>query len=203
MEQGRLIVISGPSGAGKGTIIKQVMEQWPAAEFSVSMTTRAKREGEEEGVHYYFRSKEEFEETVAGNGFLEWANVFGNYYGTPKAPVAARLAEGRDIILDIDIQGGMNVKRTMPEAELIFILPPSLAELRRRLSGRGTDEPDVIEARLSKAAAEIAGAREYDYTVVNDDLDTAVAQVMTIIRASHLKVDGAIEQTIKRYEEEL
>ena len=126
MKQGRLIVISGPSGTGKGSIIKKVMERWPAAEFSISMTTRGKREGEEHGVHYYFATREEFEATIEDGGFLEWADVFGNYYGTPKAPVEKRLAEGADIILDIDIQGAMNVRKAMPGAVLIFILPPSI-----------------------------------------------------------------------------
>ena len=202
MKQGRLIVISGPSGTGKGSIIKKVMEKWPAAEFSISMTTRGKREGEEHGVHYYFATREEFEETIQAGGFLEWADVFGNYYGTPKAPVEKRLADGADIILDIDIQGGMNVRKAMPEAVLIFILPPSIKELRRRLEHRGTDAQDVIEKRLAKALTEIGAAREYDYVVVNDDLDVAAAQVLSIVQASHLEVDGTIEETIRRYEEE-
>ena len=202
MEQGRLIVISGPSGAGKGTIIMNVMERWPAAEFSISMTTREKREGEEEGVHYYFATREQFEETIRSGGFLEWADVFGNYYGTPKDPVTERLAEGKDIILDIDVQGGMNVRKAMPDAELIFILPPSMKELRRRITSRGTDAPEVIEKRLSKALSEIAVAKEYDYVVVNDEIGEAVEQVLSIMRASRLKVDPTIEETIKRYEEE-
>lgn len=202
MKQGRLIVISGPSGTGKGSIIKKVMEKWPAAEFSISMTTRGKREGEEHGVHYYFATREEFEATIEDGGFLEWADVFGNYYGTPKAPVEKRLAEGADIILDIDIQGGMNVRKAMPGAVLIFILPPSIQELRRRLEHRGTDAQDVIEKRLAKALTEIGAAREYDYVVVNDDLDVAAEQVLSIVQASHLEVDETIEETIRRYEEE-
>jgi guanylate kinase len=202
MKQGRLIVISGPSGTGKGSIIKKVMERWPAAEFSISMTTRGKREGEEHGVHYYFATREEFEATIEDGGFLEWADVFGNYYGTPKAPVEKRLAEGADIILDIDIQGAMNVRKAMPEAVLIFILPPSIKELRRRLEHRGTDAQDVIEKRLAKALTEIGTAREYDYVVVNDDLDVAAEQVLSIVQASHLEVDETIEETIRRYEEE-
>ena len=202
MKQGRLIVISGPSGTGKGSIIKKVMERWPAAEFSISMTTRGKREGEEHGVHYYFATREEFEATIEDGGFLEWADVFGNYYGTPKAPVEKRLAEGADIILDIDIQGAMNVRKAMPGAVLIFILPPSIKELRRRLEHRGTDAQDVIEKRLAKALTEIGTAREYDYVVVNDDLDVAAEQVLSIVQASHLEVDGTIEETIRRYEEE-
>ena len=160
------------------------------------------REGEEDGVHYYFTTHEEFEETIAQGGFLEWADVFGNYYGTPKAPVEKRLAEGADIILDIDVQGGMNVRKAMPEAVLIFILPPSMKELRKRLENRGTDAQDVIEKRLAKALTEIGVAREYDYAVVNDDLDVAAEQVLSIISASHLEVDQTIEETIKRYEEE-
>ena len=202
MKQGRLIVISGPSGTGKGSIIKKVMERWPAAEFSISMTTRGKREGEEHGVHYYFATREEFEATIEDGGFLEWADVFGNYYGTPKAPVEKRLAEGADIILDIDFQGAMNVRKAMPGAVLIFILPPSIKELRRRLEHRGTDAQDVIEARLAKALTEIGAAREYDYVVVNDDLDVAAGQVLSIVQASHLEVDETIEETIRRYEEE-
>ena len=202
MKQGRLIVISGPSGTGKGSIIKKVMERWPAAEFSISMTTRGKREGEEHGVHYYFATREEFEATIEDGGFLEWADVFGNYYGTPKASVEKRLAEGADIILDIDIQGAMNVRKAMPGAVLIFILPPSIKELRRRLEHRGTDAQDVIEKRLAKALTEIGTAREYDYVVVNDDLDVAAEQVLSIVQASHLEVDETIEETIRRYEEE-
>jgi guanylate kinase len=128
--------------------------------------------------------------------------VFGNYYGTPKAPVEKRLAEGADIILDIDIQGAMNVRKAMPGAVLIFILPPSIKELRRRLEHRGTDAQDVIEKRLAKALTEIGTAREYDYVVVNDDLDVAAEQVLSIVQASHLEVDETIEETIRRYEEE-
>ncbi len=202
MKQGRLIVISGTSGTGKGSIIKKVMEQWPAAEFSISMTTRGMREGEEDGVHYYFTTHEVFEETIRQGGFLEWADVFGNYYGTPKAPVDRRLAQGADIILDIDVQGGMNVRKAMPDAVLIFILPPTMKELRRRLENRGTDAQDVIEKRLAKALTEIGTAREYDYVVVNDDLDVAASEVLSIIKASHLEVDETIEETIRRYEEE-
>lgn len=203
MKQGRLIVISGPSGTGKGSIIREVMKQWPAAEFSVSMTTRGRREGEEHGVHYYFATRDEFEETIAAGGFLEWADVFGNYYGTPKAPVEKRLVDGADIILDIDIQGGMNVRKAMPEAVLIFILPPSMKELRRRLESRGTDTQDVIEKRLAKALTEIGTAREYDYVVVNDDLNEAARQVLSIVQASHLEANETmIEEMIKRYEEE-
>ena len=201
MEKGRLIVISGPSGTGKGTIVRELMNRRDDLELSVSMTTRPKREGEEEGKSYFFVDKETFEKTIAEDGLLEWANVYGNYYGTPKKAVEDRLAMGKNIILEIDTQGGRNIKAKEEEALMVFILPPTLKELERRIRGRATDAEDVILARLAKAKDEIREAVHYEHVVVNDDLNEAVEQVLSIMDGKTEKTEN-IEDLIKRYEEE-
>ena len=173
-KKGRLYVISGPSGTGKGTVCGELLKEI-GNEFSVSMTTRDPREGEVDGKDYYFVSREVFLEHIEAGNFLEHATVFDNLYGTPKDMVLNRLERGRNVILDIDVQGGLQVKKAMPEAVLIFILPPSLAELRRRLEGRGTETAEKIEKRLGQALNEIKLIGEYDYYIVNDDLNGAAA----------------------------
>lgn len=202
MERGLLFVISGPSGAGKGTVCKRILEEVDI-ELSVSMTTRKPREGEVHGVSYYFVSREEFQERVAADGFFEYAQVYDNFYGTPKQMVMEQLSKGRDVLLEIDTQGALNVKAAYPEGIAIFLLPPSLSELRRRLVGRGTETREAVERRLGETLKEISCMKQYDYCVVNDDLEDAVDRVTAIIKAEHARVSRDIDQLIKRYEEEL
>ncbi len=186
--EGRLFVISGPSAVGKGSVVKRVLSGSDNLRLSVSATTRRPRAGEEHGVHYYFMSEEEFEETVASGGFLEHALVHEHRYGTPKKAVEEQLALGNDVILEIDVQGAAQVKGTGAEAVYIFMLPPSMEELRRRFDERGTESPDDIELRMSKAYEEIRHASEYDYYIINDDLDQAVEAVKSVISSEHHRI---------------
>ena len=181
MNKGKLIVISGPSGAGKGTVIKQVLRRKDNVALSVSCTTRAPRPGEQEGVDYYYVSKEKFAQMIEEDGFLEYESFFDNSYGTQEEPVRKQLAQGINVILEIDVKGGMNIKKKVPEAELIFIAPPSMEILRSRLVGRKTETPDQIEKRTKRAFEEMQYQEQYDYVVVNDDLQQAVQQVIDII----------------------
>lgn len=181
--KGLLIVVSGPSGTGKGTICGQVREQLPNLGYSVSATTRGPRTGEVDGKSYFFKTVAAFEEMIATGELLEYANVYGNYYGTPKQYVLDILAQGQDVLLEIDVQGAMQVKENYPEAVLVFIAPPSLKELRARLEGRGTDAQEVIERRLQAATGELKLADKYDYIVVNDVLEAATAQVLAVLAA--------------------
>ncbi|WP_163426989.1 guanylate kinase [Eubacterium pyruvativorans] len=198
-QNGKLFVISGPSGAGKGTIVNAVMDQADPSgtALSISMTTREPRPGEEDGVNYFFVTKEEFRRQIEAGGFLEYAEVYDHYYGTPKSKVMEKLNQGKDVILEIDIQGALNVKKAFPEGVLIFILPPSMEVLRSRLTGRGTDAPEVIERRLSKTRGELAFIDRYDYGVVNDDLEEAVETVRAIMRAEHARVDENLHILIR------
>jgi len=183
-EPGKLIVISGPSGVGKGTVTREAVARTGAA-LSVSATTRPPRPGEVDGREYVFLARDAFDKLVAENGFLEYADVFGQRYGTPAEPVRRSLADGRTMVLEIDVQGGLQVARTMPEATFVLIVPPSEAELRRRLVGRGTETPDQLARRLGKANEELALARGsgvYTIEVVNDDLERAIDEVCSLIR---------------------
>ena len=201
-KKGKLFIISGPSGTGKGTICKALLER-NDIEISISMTTRAPREGEIHGVSYYFATREEFEKTIAEGGFLEYADVFGNYYGTPKAMVVEKLEQGRDVVLEIDVQGAINAKKVYPESVLIFILPPSLEELRARIVGRGTETEDVINLRLSKALEEMSYIDKYDYYVVNDVIDDAIIRTEAIMLAEHGRViRDDVETMLDKYKEE-
>lgn len=181
--KGMLLVISGPSGTGKGTIIEQLMKADDNLVFSVSATTRAPRPGELDGVHYHFMTVERYQELVAQNAFVEHAEVHGNLYGTLKSEVNERLARGEDVVLDIDVQGALNVIGSGIECVSIFILPPSLKVLRERLTGRGTETPEAVERRLHNAVEEITHKDKYQYKVINDDLDAAIRTVQTIIEA--------------------
>ena len=200
-DEGKLFIISGPSGAGKGTICNRIIDE-TELEFSVSMTTRAPREGEIDGVHYYFVDEETFLMAVADGGFLENAVVFGNRYGTPKGPVLEKLQSGTDILLDIDVQGALQIQENYPDGIFIFLVPPSMKELRRRLEGRGTDPQETIELRLSKARSEMAYVTKYDYLVINDDLDEAVDRVKAIILAEHSRVTMTADELVKAYSTE-
>ena len=177
----RLFVVSGPSGAGKGTLVARVRERLPRLGLTVSATTRDPREGEVDGVNYYFLTPEEFQRRVDAGAFLEWAHVHGHCYGTLVDEVRTKLSGGMSLILEIDVQGALQVKERFPEAVLIFIKPPSLEVLRERLVGRGTETPDSIELRLANAQKELALAGRYDEVVVNDDLDRACDELVTIL----------------------
>ncbi len=202
---GKLFIISGPSGAGKGTICQRLIEESDPARMalSVSMTTRAPREGEEHGVDYFFVSEEEFLATMDKDGFLEHAQVYGNRYGTPRELVREKLKSGVDVVLEIDIQGALSVKERYPEGIFIFILPPSMSELRKRLTGRGTETAEDIEKRLSQTSKEVSYIEKYDYVVVNGELEEAVSRVKSIVVAEHSKVTKDIYEMIAKYKEEI
>ena len=199
---GRLFVISGPSGAGKGTICKKLLESVDIS-LSTSMTTRAPRPGEIDGKDYYFVTVDEFEEKIANGGMLEYARVFDNIYGTPKDMVIKQLERGRDVILEIDVQGGLQIKKKMPEqAVLVFVLPPDLTTLRQRIIDRDTETEEVIDKRFNEAINEIKLIGEYDYYVVNDELDDAVYDLKAIIMAERRRVPNKIMPIVREYEKE-
>ena len=184
MHKGSLIVVSGFSGAGKGTIMKKLVSETEDFALSISMTTRAPREGEQHGKEYYFVTKEVFEETIANDGLVEYACYCGNYYGTPKSYVDEMLSAGKNVLLEIEMQGAMKIKEKFPEAVLLFVMPPSAKVLYERLAGRGTETKEVIDKRMARAVEESQGIEQYDYIVVNDDLDTCVEEVKAIVAAS-------------------
>ncbi len=189
--RGLLIILSSPSGAGKSTLARRLMAWDPSIRFSVSATTRAPRPGEEDGREYFFRTREAFEEMVANGDMLEHAEVFGNLYGSPRAPVEEALSAGRDVIFDIDWQGGQQVRNSVLKGDVvsIFILPPSIAELDARLRGRGQDSAEVIAGRMAKSEAEISHWAEYDYVLINTDLDATERDLIHIIEAERLRRD--------------
>ena len=186
--QGVLAVISGFSGAGKGTLMRALLERYDNYALSISATTRSPREGEVDGREYFFKTREEFEQMIEHDELVEYAQYVGNYYGTPKAYVEEQLARGKDVILEIEIQGALKVRRQFPDALLLFVTPPSAEVLKNRLIGRGTETMDVIEHRLARALEEAEGLEEYDYLVVNDVLEEAVREVHEIIQNEHYRV---------------
>ncbi len=189
MKKGLLIVISGASGTGKGTVCKELLARERGVAFSVSATSRASREGEQDGREYYFRTRAEFEAMIAEGAFLEYADVYGNYYGTPLAPIEARRSAGEDILLEIDTQGALNVMERCPDGTFIFLLPPSLEELRRRITGRGTESEESLARRLAAARDEIRLGRRYRYAVLNDTVEDATTRIQTILTAERLRAD--------------
>lgn len=197
MGTGLLVVLSGPSGAGKGTLCKALLEQMPSLNYSVSLTTRLPRAGEIDGVNYFFVTQQKFEEMIANNELLEWARVHDNYYGTPRSYIEQCLTQGEDVILEIDTQGAMQIKAKFPEAVFIFILPPSLAELAARISKRGTETPEVIAKRLKAAVTELSYITEYDYIVTNDIIDDALNKLMAIITAEKSRVKRQPKELIE------
>lgn len=193
--KGLLIVLSGPSGVGKGTVREAIFSNnIHNYVYSVSATTRAMRPGEEDGRDYYFVGREEFEGLIQDNALLEYAEYVGNYYGTPIAAIEDNLDQGRDVFLEIEVQGAMQIREKMPQGVFIFLAPPSIQELENRLVNRGTDAQAIIYERIQKAREEMDMMRHYDYVVVNDEVDKAVAKINAIIQSEHLKVGRVIDQ---------
>lgn len=184
--KGLLLVVSAPSGCGKGTILGEILKD-DSFYYSISATTRVPREGEQDGVNYHFITKEEFEQRIAQGGMLEYAQYCGNYYGTPKKEVEQMREAGRDVILEIEVEGAMKVRALCPDAVFLFIAPPSVEELRRRLNKRGTEAAEVIEERVSQAARELSYADRYDYIIVNGELEKAIQDFRTVVRAEKLR----------------
>ena len=189
--RGLLLILSSPSGAGKSTLARRLMEWDPSLRFSVSATTRAPRPGEVDGREYYFKSRIDFEAMVAAGEMLEHAEVFGNFYGSPKGPVEAAMTEGRDTLFDIDWQGGQQIRNSALGRDVVsvFVLPPSIAELERRLRGRAQDSDEVIAGRMAKSQSEISHWAEYDYVIVNNDIDMAFNDLLTILQAERMRRD--------------
>ena len=201
---GQIIVISAPSGAGKGTIIKKLLEndsknRW----LSVSATSRKPRVGEKEGINYYYITEEEFQKRIKQDYFLEYTNYAGNYYGTPREYIKDKISKGIDVILEIEIEGANNIKKLIPEALFIFIMPPSLKELVKRLKGRGTETNEKIIKRFNAAYKEVNEVTKYNYVVVNDEIDTAVDKIESIIKAERCRVDRIEEVYLDTKEEEI
>ena len=199
MNEGLKIVLSGPSGSGKGTIVKELIKKENFC-LSISATTRWPRQGEEEGVHYFFKTKEEFEKMIANHELLEYACFCDNYYGTPKAFIEESVQKGKDVILEIEVQGAKQIKEIYPEAIFIFVMPPSLDELEKRLVGRNTESQEVIKQRLARAKEELSLYEAYNYIVINDTLDEAVAEINEIVKVEKKKshfYKEKIEEMIK------
>ena len=193
MNKGRVYIIAGPSGSGKDSVMKKVFEKAPDIAFSISSITRAMRPGEVEGEKYNFISRECFEQMIANDELLEHNVFVGNYYGTPKAPVINCIESGRDMLIEVDVNGAEQIRAKMPDAVSVFIMPPSLEILKNRLTGRGTDSQEVIDKRLNEALREIASAKDFDYIVVNDDLETAVDNFVAIMSTDRFKTDRNLE----------
>ena len=201
MSKGILAVVSGFSGAGKGTVMKRLLEKHDDYALSISVTTRAPRQGEEDGREYFFRTREEVEKLIADDQLLEYAEYVGNYYGTPRFYVEEMLSKGKNVILEIEIQGAMKIKEKIPEAVLIFVTPPSIKELEERLTGRGTESQDVIHSRLMRAAEESEGMENYDYLLVNDEVDGCVERLHQIVLSEQSRARRN-EDFIKTIQEE-
>ena len=182
--KGILIVVSGFAGAGKGTIMNRLISEYPDYALSVSATSRSPRPGEQDGINYFFKTREEFEDMIGKDEFLEYADYVGNYYGTPSAFVDRKLNEGKNVLLEIEIQGAMQLKEKYPEALLVFVMPPSARELKDRLTKRGTETEDVIEKRMKRAVSESEGIENYDYIVINEDVDKCTALLHNIIQSA-------------------
>ncbi|WP_100011012.1 guanylate kinase [Lentibacillus sediminis] len=193
-EKGILFVLSGPSGVGKGTVRKALFEQDTDLRYSISMTTRNKRPGETEGIDYFYKSREEFEQLIDQNQLLEYAKYVNNYYGTPRKYVEETLEAGKDVFLEIEVQGALQVRENFPEGVFIFLFPPSLDELKERIVSRGTETSDLVLNRLKEAKKEIDLMDAYDYVVVNDQVDLAVAKIQAIIQSEHLKRERIAKQ---------
>lgn len=192
-EQGILVVISGFSGAGKGTLLKAMMEKYHNYALSISATTRSPREGEQNGKEYFFVNRESFEKMIEEGQLIEYAQYVNNYYGTPRQYVFQQMADGKDVILEIEIQGALKIKEQFPEALLLFVMPPNADELKRRLVGRGTESAEVIEARLHRAEEEAAGIDSYDYILINDNLEQCVEDMHQLIQAQHNRVSNNLD----------
>ena len=199
--QGILVVVSGFSGAGKGTLMKELLKRYDNYALSISATTRAPREGETDGKEYFFVTKEQFEKMRDEQKLIEYAQYVNNYYGTPKEYVEQKMAEGKDVILEIEIQGALKVKKRFPDALLLFVTPPSAEELRKRLVGRGTETLEVINARLARAAEEASGMEAYDYLLINDDLDRCVEEMHQLIQLQHRKTSYHLDFLSKMRED--
>ena len=199
--QGILVVVSGFSGAGKGTLMKELLKRYDNYALSISATTRAPREGETDGKEYFFVTKEQFEKMRDERKLIEYAQYVNNYYGTPKEYVEQKMAEGKDVILEIEIQGALKVEKRFPDALLLFVTPPSAEELRRRLVGRGTETLEVINARLARAAEEASGMEAYDYLLINDDLDRCVEEMHQLIQLQHRKTSYHLDFLSKMRED--
>ena len=201
-KRGLLIVVSGFAGSGKGTLMKRLTGDYENYALSVSMTTRAPRPGEVHGREYFFVSREEFEEKIKDGGLIEYASYVENYYGTPRDYVEEQIAAGRDVILEIEIQGALKVRERFPDAVLIFVLPPSIEELYRRLKNRGTESEDVIRKRMRRAAEEVGAVEKYDYIMINDELEESVKKLHGLIEAAH-NTPGRNEEFIRKIRDDL
>lgn len=201
-QKGLLIIVSGPSGAGKGTLCKSLLKRDSSLIVSVSATTRSPRDGEVDGVSYHFYEKEDFLNRIEANGFLEYAKVYDNYYGTPKDFVIDHISRGENVLLEIDIQGAIQVKQKYPEGVFVFVLPPSMKTLRDRIVGRGSETPESLEKRMSCAMNEIESIRHYDYFVVNDQVEWATDQLQAILLAEKCRVRSDISEVVLKFKEE-
>ncbi|NLM57844.1 MAG: guanylate kinase [Clostridium sp.] len=187
--EGLLVVVSGPSGAGKGTVLKRLKDSDDSIRFSISATTRTIRQGEKEGLNYFFKTRDEFKSMIEAGQLLEWVEYCGNYYGTPKEYIETTVKEGYDCLLEIEVEGAENVKKAYPDCVLIFILPPSFEELKRRIEKRATEEPEIVAKRLQRAREEMAYIENYDYVIVNDKIEDAVENLRSILKAEKLKLN--------------
>lgn len=201
-EKGILFVLSGPSGVGKGTVRKALFDRDTNLQYSISMTTRKPRQGEVDGLDYFFKEKEEFERLIEQGKLIEWAEYVGNYYGTPRDYVEKTLEEGKDVFLEIEVQGALQVRKNFSQGVFIFLIPPSLEELKNRIVGRGTETEDIVNNRLEAAKEEIEMMGAYDYVVVNDEIESAVNRVRAIVSAEHTRRDRVEKQFLKLLEVE-